>query len=94
MLVLGLEQVLEQALAQGQVLELELGQALVQALGLAPVRHSQQQLIHSLMPQSSLRLVLVVSSFSPPTRILVFSRVKIFSVESYHLLFHILGYSP
>jgi hypothetical protein len=91
---------------QGLELEPALGLGLEPALGLGPglglepvpglvqgqVRHTQQPPIRLALPLPSPKLIFVFYSFSPP-KILGPSHVKIFSVESYHLLYRILGYS-
>jgi len=93
-LVLELAPVLEQELAP--VLEQEL--ALVLVLELVPVlgqvRHNWQQLnyLSILLPLSSPGLIF--SSFSPPLKIFVPSYAGIFSIESYHLLYALLGIHP
>jgi len=89
----GLVRELERVPELGRVLELGrelvwvLALGLVQELepGLVPGQHSQR-LINSPASLSFRRLLYFSSSLSPPIRILELSCVKIFSVESYHLL--------
>jgi len=94
-LVPGLVLVLAPGLEPGRELVWVLAPGLVRVLEPGPVQalHSQR-LINSPASLSFRRLLYFSSSLSPPIRILELSCVKIFSVESYHLLNCILEYLP